>query len=395
GVGRSFAPLNYVYGGNIGFAQTTVAETSTPDFTPLNKISNAFPDGLTKPSGASLGLATNAGNGITFTDPQWKNPYVWQFSLGLQYEISRNLLLDLAYVGSQVRDLAVSKEYNFLTPQQLALGAGYLNQAVANPFYGVLPPNSSIGAQPTITRANLLVPYPQFTNVTDTSDSIGRSSYNSLQIKGIQRMKYGLEFMVFYTYSKDEDATNFTNPQDTQLSNTLDSYDARNRLVVSGIYQFPFGHGRHWLDSGIASQIIGGWVVSTTGVISSGLPMANPSGYFIKGNPKLSSGQTMNRWFNTSPSIWVPIPPYTLSNVPLNNSSIRNPTAPQFDASLFKSFHIWRAHQLEVRISAFNVSNTPFYYPPDNDPTSPTFGQVAIYQMNRPRSIELGARYSF
>jgi hypothetical protein len=394
GVGRSFAPLNYYYGGNIGFAQTTTAQTTTPGFTPLNTLSNPFPNGLVKPTGSSLGLATQAGNGITFTSPNWKLPYVWQFSLGFQYEIRRNMLLDVSYVGSQGRDLAVNKEYDFLTPAQLKLGAAYLNQVVANPFYGVLPANTAIGAQSTTTQAQRLVPYPQFTNVTDTADSIGRSQYNSLQIKAIQRMKYGIEFMAFYTWSKDMDATYFINPQDSQLKNGLDSFDARNRFIVTGTYQLPFGYGREWLNSGIASSLIGGWIASTTGVIQSGTPMPNPSGYYIEGNP-CPCGRSLNQWFNTSSSIWVPISPYALSTTPLYNTSIRNPTAPQFDASLFKTFHIRESHELKVRITALNVSNTPFYYPPDNDPTSPTFGQVIIYQMNRPRSVELGARYSF
>ena len=122
--------------------------------------------------------------------------------------------------------------------------------------------------------------------------------------------------------------------------------------------------------------------------------MSNPSGYYIEGNP-CPCGQNLNQWFNTSSSIWVPIPPYALSNTPAYNTSIRNPTAPQFDASLFKIFHVWESHQLEVRMTAYNVSNTPFYYPPDNGPTDGTFGQVAIYQENRPRSVELGARYNF
>src|SRR6185437_7835981 len=212
GIGRSFAPLNYYYGGNIGFAQTTVAQTTTPGYTPLNTLSNPFPSGLVKPTGSSQGLGTQAGNGIAFTSPDWKLPNVWQYSFGIQYEVNRDLLLDVSYVGSQARDLPVSKEYDFLTPAQLKLGAAYLNTAVANPFYGVLPANTAIGGQPTITEAQLLLPYPQFTNVTDTADSIGSSHYKSLQIKGVQRLKYGLEFMAFYTWSKDMDENYFINP---------------------------------------------------------------------------------------------------------------------------------------------------------------------------------------
>jgi hypothetical protein len=175
----------------------------------------------------------------------------------------------------------------------------------------------------------------------------------------------------------------------------LDYSDARHRFVVSGTYQFPFGPGQRWLGTGIASHVIGGWEVSTTGAIQSGTPMTNPYGYYIKGNPKLSSGQSLNHWFNTSPQIWVPIPPYALSNVPVYSSDIRLPSTPQFDASLFRTFSIWRQHQLRLRLTAFNLSNTPFFGSPNTDPTSPLFGVVPPNQVNLPRSLELGAQYSF
>lgn len=395
GVGRSVAPLNWLFGGNMGFAQATFSQTTTPGFQPLDTLSNPFPGGLIQPSGASLGLATNVGDGVQFTSPKWRNPYVWQYSLGFQYELTQSSLVDVSYVGSRLYNLGVSKEYDFLTPQQLSLGAGYLNQVVPNPFFGVLPANTALGASPTTIQASLLTPYPQFTNVTDTNNSIGRSWYNSLQVKGVQRFKHGVSLLVFWTYSKDIDATNYINPQDTALSHMLDSFDARHRFVISGIYQLPFGPGKKWLGHGIASHVIGGWQVSTTGVVQSGTPMANPSGYYINGDPKLSSGQSLQHWFNTSPQIWQPIPPYALSNVPLNSSTVRLPTAPQFDASLLRIISIREQHQLSLRLSAFNLTNSPFFAPPDTDPTSPLFGVVPQFQINRARILELGARYSF
>jgi hypothetical protein len=340
-------------------------------------------------------LATSVGDGVQFTDSKWKNPHVWQYSLGFQYELTQSALLDVSYVGSRLYDLGVSKEYDFLTPQQLSLGAAYLNQVVSNPFFGVLPANTALGASPTTIQASLLTPYPQFTNVTDTNNSIGRSWYNSLQVKGVQRLKYGVSLVAFWTYSKDIDATNYTNPQDRSLSHMLDSFDARHRFVISGIYQLPLGPGKPWLNHGLASHIIGGWQVSTTGVVQSGTPMANPSGYYINGDPKLSSGQSLQRWFNTSPQIWQPIPPYALSNVPLNSSSVRLPTAPQFDASLLRIISIREQSQLSLRLSAFNLTNSPFFAPPDTDPTSPLFGVVPQFQINRARILELGARFSF
>src|SRR5438445_11051169 len=109
----------------MGFAQTTSSQTTTPGFQPLDTLSNPFPGRLIQPSGARLGLATNVGNGVQFTSPKWRNPYVWQYSLGFQYELTQSSLVDVSYVGSRLYNLGVGKEYDFLTPQQLSLGAGY------------------------------------------------------------------------------------------------------------------------------------------------------------------------------------------------------------------------------------------------------------------------------
>jgi hypothetical protein len=396
GVGRYFAPLNYIFGGNIGFAETSFSQTSTPGFQPLDTLSNPFPGGLVQPAGASAGLATNIGNGVQFTDPNWRNPYVWQYSAGFQYEIKPGLLVEASYVGSQTKNLGVNKEFDFLTPQQLNLGAAYLNQAVPNPFFGVLPANTALGAQPTIEQQSLITQYPEFTNVTMTNHPVGGSWYNSLQLKMEQRFKYGLALQAFYTYSKTMEASNYINPQDTTLSRELTFFDVPHRFVFSGVYQFPFGSGQRWLShGGIGSFLAEGWQISSTGIVQSGTPLPNPFGYFIEGNPKLSSGQTLQHWFNTSPQIWVPIPPFALSNVPFNNSKVRVYSAPQFDVSITRSFAIRERQKLQLRLSAYNAGNTPIFGAPNTDPTSALFGVVPPSQINLPRSVELGVRYAF
>src|SRR5207244_7346434 len=58
---------------------------------------------------------------------------------------------------------------NQLTPDQLALGAT-LTQSVPNPFFGQVPRNSSLGGK-TITRAQLLKPFPEFTQRSEEHTS--------------------------------------------------------------------------------------------------------------------------------------------------------------------------------------------------------------------------------
>ena len=141
-------------------------------------------------------------------------------------------------------------------------------------------------------------------------------------------MSHGLSVLVSYTVSKTMEQLAFLNPQDKQLSREIGTYDVPQRLVISGIYEFPVGPHRKWLNHGLASHIIGGWSVNWNMIAQSGNPIGFPSGYYIYGDPKLSSGQNLNHWFNTSSSIWVLQPPDTLRTSKLRSPTIRTDSRP-------------------------------------------------------------------
>jgi hypothetical protein len=209
GLGRYFLPTTE-YGGTLGFSQTTTVQTSTTDFKPFKNLSNPFPNGLTPPTGATLGLATGAGDAISFGDPTRVIPAVWQFSAGFQYELTPGLIIDASYVGSRTSRVQVAQSLNYLTVDQLALGTAYLNQAVPNPFYGILPSTTALGTQTAIQRRSLLMAYPQFPSVTANYRSLGRQWYNSLQLKSQRTFKSGLSFLASYTFSKTMEATAYS-----------------------------------------------------------------------------------------------------------------------------------------------------------------------------------------
>ncbi len=393
GFGRAYLPTTE-FGGNTGFTQTTNAEVSTVGFTAARLLSNPFPSGLMPQPGASLGLATQVGDAITFNDSRRTIPNVWQYSAGFQYELRPGILAEVSYVGSRTREIQVSKNINALPADQLALGTPYLNQGQPNPFYEVLSPTTARGQQATTQRRNLLLPFPQFTTITMQNQSLGTSWYNAFQFKLQQRFRHGLSYLVSYTNSKTMESVAYLSPQNSKLSRELVSFDVPQRLVVSGIYELPLGRRKSWLKSGWLSQIAGGWQVNWSGVFQSGVPMPYPD-WYLRGDPKLESGQSLNQWFNTSKSVWVQRPTDTLRVTQLRSPSIRRHNAPQVNTTVLRYFTIHERQKLQLKASAFNVSNTPIFGQPDTNPASPSFGRVTIDQINLPRSIELGLRYSF
>jgi hypothetical protein len=394
GFGRYFLPAGGVTGGQLGFSATTQAQVSTADYHYGAPLSNPFPNGLVLPAGASGGLATGVGGVIGFTDTSMRIPNVWQFSAGFQYELAPGTLVDAAYVGSQTRQLGISRNINYLTVEQLAMGTPYLNQVVANPFYGLLAANTPLGGQATIQRRALMLPYPQFTSVTEQGISTGESWYHSLQLRIERRLKHGVAFLVSLTVSKSMEAVDLLNPQDAKPVRELGAYDTPRRLVVSGVWELPFGNGRMWLRQGWPARILGGWQISGIETAQSGMPMSLPN-YIMRGDPKLSSGQTFSRWFDTSPSLWGVPASDTLRLTPLRSSNIRVPTVPQLDGTLQRSIRIREGHRMQIRCSAYNLTNTPLFAPPNSAPSAATFGMVTLTQVNASRTVELGFRYVF
>jgi hypothetical protein len=339
-------------------------------------------------------MKAQVGDAVSFYNQDRKIPYVWQYSAGFQYELFHGSLFEASYVGSQTLAVQSSKNLNSLTADQLALGTTALNVTQPNPFYGVLPTASSRGQQATISRRNMILPYPQYTSVTESGISIGKSWYNSFQFKYQQRYKHGFTTLVSYTNSKNMEAVAFLNGGDPLPSRELVSWDVPQRLVLSGVYELPFGPRKMLLHSGVMSHVLRGWKASWTGTLQSGTPIPWNGSYYLRGNPHLAD-PTISRWFDTSATMWVVRPADTLRDIKLYSNNVRRYTAPQFNNTLIREFRIAEKHRFQVKVSAFNITNTPIFNNPDTNPTSLTFGQVPKAQRGLPRSVEIGLRYSF
>ncbi|MDQ2900656.1 MAG: Plug and carboxypeptidase regulatory-like domain-containing protein, partial [Acidobacteriota bacterium] len=266
GWGISYLP-QVSTGDSYGFSQSTpYVATLDAGQTSASVISNPFPSGILAPPGSNQGLKTLLGQGPSFADPTGHIAYVYNFSFGIQQQLPGQVRMEASYVGSRTHDADVTKGFNALSRENLALGdvtqggnPNNLNQKAPNPFQGLLPGTSLNSA--TVPLQQLLLPYPQYTSFNRQNIPVGTVWYNSLQVSFQKRYSQGLGIIGSYTFSKNIQALSYLNAQDTAPARTIVPFDRTRVLVIAPIYELPFGPGRQFLNgkNNLLSRAVGGW----------------------------------------------------------------------------------------------------------------------------------------
>ncbi len=233
----------------------------------------------------TIGLA---GNTITVRDRNYKPPYVQQFHIGFEYDLPFDSTIEASYVGSRTNDISISHNIDYLSLSNVQLGISnpsYLNAAVPNPFYGAKELSGTTLATPTLTRAQALLPYPQFTGVTETATPIGHSSYNALEVRLNKKINHGFSLLGVYTFSKALEATSYLNPQDAHLDHEISSWDRPSNLDIAGAYEIPVGRGKTFGSnlSPVLDQVIGNWQSNVSFIYMAGTPLLMPTGHYVFG----------------------------------------------------------------------------------------------------------------
>ncbi len=396
----------------LGFGATTTFVSSLDGITPLNPLRNPFPDGLINPVGASQGLATLAGQSVSFTNPSRRVPYTQQYSFGIQRQFGTDTLLEASYVGNRGIALANSApELNQLPDNLLAMGSALLDQ-VANPFYGVI---SSGGlASRTVARGQLLRPYPQFTGVSLTSPTIGSSTYHSVQAKVEKRFSRGFSLLASYTNAKIlDDVGNPQNNNNLRAERSISTLDRSQRLVISTIWDLPFGKGRAVAGAvpAVLDAIIGGWQLNCMAAFQSGQALGissatnttNSSGGRQRPNstgrsarlPHESTDSMLSRYFDTS--AFTQPPPFAFGSLGRTLPDVRGPGINNFDMSLFKTFTIHERLKAQFRGEFFNVFNRTEFGLPGGSQGTAQFGVISgvSYEANPARQVQIALKLLF
>jgi hypothetical protein len=233
-------------------APTTTNHCSTP--LPAQIIAT----GTTTPScyatadqGYPSGLVTSfnpATDNITYIPKNTDDSYVESYFLSVQRSLSKNTLVDIAYVGNHGLKLQ-----------------GFLNANQKNPSLGFARPYAN---------------WP-----SDITEALNEffSNFNSLQAKYEQRFVGGLTLLNTFTWEHSLDNAsaslegNTPSPQDgnnLKADYAQSDYNLPIANITSLVYELPFGKGRHFMANAnpAVDGVLGGWQISGINTMQAGTP---------------------------------------------------------------------------------------------------------------------------
>jgi hypothetical protein len=422
GFGAVYAPLetsssNTGSFATAGFSATTAFVGSLDGITPFNFLHNPFPGGLVTPSGSALGAATFLGQTASVWDPNPQTPYALQWNADVQRALPGSMLIDVAYSANRGIHLAQPRDIDALPPQNLALGTG-LQTLVPNPFAGII--TSGALAQPNVSRQQLLLPFPQFTDVTVMNSTSGNSIYHSLQLKAEKRFSKGVSFLVAYTAGKmiadaNSSLAQFANSvTNTKVQNwynlkaerSLSEFDVSQALAVTYVMELPFGPGRALGKSwrGLPARIIENWQLAGATSYRTGFPLQLTTTVAGGGNRPNSVGRSaqlpggrsrqeqLTEWFDTT--AFSQPAPFTFGNVARTLPDVRGPNQLNFDCALIKSVRVTERWRVMFRSEFFNLLNTAKFGQPNTAFNNVQFGQISS-TVGLPRVLQFSLKVQF
>jgi hypothetical protein len=309
---------------------------------------------------------------IAFTNfnSPWRIPYFLKGSLGVQRQLPAEVLLDVSYVGTRGVSQVITRDTNQPLPS-LPVANGQVS-------------------------ANAVRPFPGFAGIT-TYETSGNTIYHSLQTSVTRRFFRGFSLQGSYTFSKT--LTNAVTPvnsyANSRLERGLSSADRTHVLMVSYVYELPFGQHLQ----GLARNLLHGWQVSGITSLNSGLPLTvtipgDRAGVGSTGQrPNLVAPverlMTLARWFNTeafaNPAL------ATFGNAA--RSIVRGPGINNWDLSLSKRFAVREKVNVQFRGEFFNIFNHAQFSGVVTSLGGATFGQVNAARDSR--ITQLGLRLMF
>jgi len=340
------------------------------------------------------------GLGLESYDVHWKTGYTEEWNFSAQYQLTPNDSLTLSYVGNGSHHQLNGDKRNVTTE--------------------ILPPGTSC--------CTSYIPFPDFGYNLDFIAPDGDSFYYGLQATFERRFSTGLQGLVDYTYSRCmSDARNI-------LGSFGDSWFTRAPLLpgeglkadyhfcgsdvpdifhASGIYQLPFGKGKHYGGgaSGAVNQVIGGWSVQGILTMQNGFPFdigcvqSTTANYgcvadLVAGQSvyQHSGPHSINQFLNPAafaePAVATAIGQSDYGPLGGRPFQAHGPSFDDLDFSLFKEFRTSERTHLEFRSEFFNFLNHPSFNNPSiaSSTSSPAASSILNSTRGIPREVQLALK---
>jgi len=358
---------------NISVATVRTTLNSVQDGTPAYQ----FPNVSTPVSPASL-----AGTGDFYqnTPINYRDPQSAQWNFTIERQLIPDTSLRVSYVGTNSYRMSQTVDLNQVQPSTIS-------------------PNPN--PRPYLNWGRIL-----------SSENEGQVNYEGLQTELNHRSRGGLTLQASHVWAKSlgnvgGDAPTTFSPEviyGTPVANRFDlsanrgniAAVRRHRVLVSAVYQLPFGNGRPLLNHmrRVSEAFLGGWSFSTISLWQTGpflTPMTSPSydtgnlnlvyrGAFQRpdcvGNGNLANPSPSD-YFNLSAFNPVPAGPVGSCRV----GSLVGPGTVAIAAGLSKTFALGERVRMKFESTFTNLPNHLNYAPPSTDVSSPsTFGKLTSVQ---------------
>jgi hypothetical protein len=390
-----------------GFSNTTtLVATNDSYLTPAMSLSNPFPSGITQPPGASNGINTYLGQGITFLNPHLLRQYNIRWTFDIQQELSKNTTLEVGYIGNHGIHLTNNFSFGALPVKFLSTSptrdaaqvanASALSTTVTNPFAGLLPGTSLNGS--TISVSNLLRPYPEFSGVTENNMNSGGSYFHQINARLSRRLSGGFLVAFAYNHSRLMEANSYLNAGEMKLEKRVSTDDRPNNLGIGALYELPFGRGKHFLSGAgrVLNTIVRSWAISSIYNYHTGAPVNWSSDVIYYGGKLNWDAHNVNKTFDTTQFNTNSSQQYTnhYRTFPTYFSNLRVDSTNNLNLSVTKGFELREHMKLQFRADSFNVCNHPLFAAPTIGVTSGTFGKISS-TTNAPRVIQAALRLTF
>ncbi|MFN0101939.1 MAG: carboxypeptidase regulatory-like domain-containing protein [Bryobacteraceae bacterium] len=354
------------------------------DGVPQSQFSNPFPAGrnpLVPVVGRGFGVNTNLGGAATFASQKFRPGINDRLNFSLQRELPGRFKGDFTYFVNLGRDMEYTRDLNQIDPQyRYGSQAAFYNQATTNPFFNYSTPDKFPGqlrSQRTVSRLQLLRPYPQYASISQQFTPGIDNRYQALQIRMQRAYSNGLSVLFAYNYNRERN-TFFFNEVDQYADNFtwLNSNNPRHRATLAGTYDLPFGKGRRYLAGvhPLVNAVFGGWSTSNFYYFRSGEFLRFPAAA-LDGDPAISDPGPA-AWFNQA--AFKPLPAFTVRANPYQYEGITGPGYWNLDSTLAKEFRISESKRIELKMEAYNLTNS-FWW---GNPTM-TAGAIGTAQFGR------------